>query len=214
MVGLVTRSHLPTVADLARWPQFTSAVPLSVLVSACITGSRCGTDGSAYGAPYPHTTRLLSLPNVRPVPFCPEDFAFGTPREIPDIHGGDGFDVLDGRARVLSSSGDDWTAPMLEAANAMLALAHREHVGLALLMDISAACGSQVIYLGNRSDGVYQAGQGVCTARLIRAGIPVVSHRDHRTICRITATLDPSHEPDTTARDHHETDWYRANFPS
>ncbi len=103
---------------------------------------------------------------------------------------------------------------MLEAADAMLALARREHVGLALLMDISAACGSQVIYLGNRSDGVYQAGQGVCTVLLIRAGIPVVSHRDHRTISRITAKLDPSLEPDTTARDHHETDWYRANFLS
>ena len=187
---------------------------MSVLVSSCITGSRCGTDGSAYGAPYPHTTRLLSLPNVRPVPFCPEDFAFGTPREIPDIHGGDGFDVLDGRARVISSSGEDWTEPMLDAADAMLALAHREHVGLALLMDISAACGSQVIYLGNRADGVYQAGQGVCTALLIRAGIPVLSQRDHRTLDRIVATLAPSHEPDITASDHHQTDWYRTNFSS
>jgi uncharacterized protein YbbK (DUF523 family) len=158
--------------------------------------------------------RLLSLPNVRPVPFCPEDFAFGTPREIPDIHGGNGFDVLDGSARVVSSSGEDWTAPMLEAAAAMLALAHREHVGLALLMDISAACGSQVIYLGNRSDGVYQAGQGVCTALLIRAGLPVVSQRDHRCIGRIIAKLDPSYESDTTARDHHETDWYLASFRS
>jgi len=210
----VTPSHLPSAADIARWPQFTRTAPLNVLVSACITGSRCGTDGSAYGAPYPHTTRLLSLSNVRPVPFCPEDFAFGTPREIPDIDGGNGFDVLDGNARVISSSGEDWTTPMLEAAAAMLALEHREHVRLALLMDISAACGSQVIYLGNRSDGVYQAGQGVCAALLIRAGSPVVSQRDHRSIGRIMAKLDPSYELDTTACDHHETDWYLANFAS
>ena len=141
-------------------------------------------------------------------PFCPEDFAFGTPREIPDIHGGNGFDVLDGRARVISSSGEDWTAPMIEAGHAMLALAHREQVQLALLMDISAACGSQVVYLGNRSGGgVYQAGQGVCTALLIRHGIPVVSQRDHRSLGRIIAKLDPSYEPDTPAIDHHETDW-------
>ena len=56
----MTPSHLPTVADLARWPQFTSAAPLSVLVSACITGSRCGTDGSAYGAPYRYYAGLIA----------------------------------------------------------------------------------------------------------------------------------------------------------
>jgi len=30
--------------------------------------------------------------------FCPEDFALGTPREIPDIQEGNGFDVLDGKS--------------------------------------------------------------------------------------------------------------------
>jgi uncharacterized protein YbbK (DUF523 family) len=148
------------------------------------------------------------------VPFCPEDFAFGTPREIPDIDGGNGFDVLDGRARVISSSGQDWTTAMLDAAEAMRELAHREQVRLALLMDISAACGSQVIYLGNRRGGVYQAGQGVCAALLIRDGIPVVSQRDHRTLDRIIGILDPSYEPDTSACDHHESEWYVTNFPS
>jgi uncharacterized protein YbbK (DUF523 family) len=174
--------HLPTDADLDRWPQFTAAQPLSLLVSGCITGIRCGSDATAYGAPYPHTKRLLQLPNVRSVAFCPEDFAFGTPREIPDIHGGDGFDVLDGHARVFSTSGDDWTASMIEAANAMLGLAQREHVQLALLMDISAACGSQV-----------------CAALLIRNGIPVLSQRDHRILGRVVQKLDASSYP-TLAR--------------
>jgi uncharacterized protein YbbK (DUF523 family) len=204
--------HLPTNADLDRWPQFTAAQPLSLLVSGCITGSRCGSDATAYGAPYLHTKRLLQLPNVRPVAFCPEDFAFSTPRDIPDIHGGDGFDVLDGHARVFSNSGDDWTASMIEAAKAMLGLAQREHVQLALLMDISAACGSQVIYLGNRSDGVYQAGQGVCAALLIRNGIPVLSQRDHRTLGRVVQKLDASFVPDPRALDHHESEWYLSHL--
>lgn len=205
-------SHLPTDADLDAWPQFSAAQPLSLLVSGCITGIRCGTDATAYGAPYPHTQRLLQLPNVRSVAFCPEDFAFGTPREIPDIHGGDGFDVLDAHARVFSASGDDWTASMIEAANAMVGLAQREHVQLALLMDISAACGSQVIYLGNRSDGVYQAGQGVCAALLIRNGIPVLSQRDHRTLSRVLQKLDASFLPDPGALDHHESEWYLSHL--
>jgi uncharacterized protein YbbK (DUF523 family) len=204
----------PTIAGLDRWPRFTAEQPLRLLVSACITGVRCGSDATAYGAPYPHTTRLLQLPNVRPIAFCPEDFAFGTPRAVPDIHDGDGFDVLDGRARVLSASGDDWTTSMIAAANAMLDLAEREDVQLALLMDISAACGSQVIYLGARSNGVHQSGQGVCAALLIRHGIPVLSQRDYRTLGRVMQKLDASFEPDPLALDHHESQWYRSHLRS
>ncbi len=81
---------------------------------------------------------------------------------VPDIHGGDGFDVLDGKARVLSDTGEDWTEAMLGAARAMLALAQQQRVRLALLTDISAACGSQVIYDGARAGGRHRAGQGVC----------------------------------------------------
>ena len=125
------------------WPEFTDDHPLRVPVSACLLGVTCGVDGTSYGAPFPHIERLLGLPNVRTVAFCPEDFAFGTPRETPDIHGGTGSDVLDGRARVLSESGQDWTAPMVRAAEAMLPVAQHNRVHLALLTDISAACGTR-----------------------------------------------------------------------
>jgi uncharacterized protein YbbK (DUF523 family) len=40
--------------------------------------------------------RLIRLPNVRAINFCPEEFVFGTPREVCNIYGGDGFDVLAG----------------------------------------------------------------------------------------------------------------------
>ncbi len=208
----IAPAHLPTFSDIARWPKFTAESPLKMLVSGCITGASCGADGTSYGAPYPHTAVLLSLPNVVAVPFCPEDFALGTPREIPDIVDGNGFDVLDGNARVLTSTGRDCTQEMVAAAQAMLALAQREHVGLALLMDISAACGSQVIYLGNRSGGVYQRGQGVCAALLIRHRIPIVSQRDLKTLRAIVHKLDPNKPPTPGARDHHESDWYRGYF--
>jgi uncharacterized protein YbbK (DUF523 family) len=151
---------------------------------------------------------LFQLPNVRVLTFCPEDLAFGTPRSTPDIHGGDGFDVLDGRARVLNDSGEDWTDPMLGAASAMLAVAQQNDVRVALLTDISAACGSQVIYDGDRSRGRHRAGQGVCAALLIRHGIKVLSQRDHWTLDSILCKLDVTHQRDPMARDHHETQWY------
>jgi uncharacterized protein YbbK (DUF523 family) len=208
----INPAHLPTLRDIEQWPEFTSDRPLKMLVSACITGVSCGSDGTAYGAPYPHTARLLALPNVVAVPFCPEDFALGTPRDVPDIHDGNGFDVLDGKARVITSSGRDCTDEIVEAARAMLDLAERQNVQLALLMDVSAACGSQVIYLGDRAQAVYQRGQGVCAALLTRNRIPIVSQRDFKTLGAVAHKLDPSITPAPGARDHHESDWYRAYF--
>jgi uncharacterized protein YbbK (DUF523 family) len=206
--------HLPSEPEIAAWPTFTPEHPLEILVSACLRGMSCGVDGTSYGAPYSHTDRLLLLPNVHVVAFCPEDLAFGTPRATPDIHGGSGFDVLDGAARVLSDAGEDWTVEMIDAAQGMLRVAQDNRVRLALLMDISAACGSQVIYDGPRSEGRHQAGQGVCAALLIRHGIKVVSHRDYRTLDAVLSKLDSTHEADQTARDHHETPWYIEMFGS
>ena len=96
----------------------------------------------------------------------------------------------------------------------MLDCAREHHVELAILTDMSASCGSQVISEGCRlvEDRRYQAGVGVATALLLRDGIPVVSQRDHRTLERLRALLDPGHRPDSAARDHHETAWYRAYF--
>jgi hypothetical protein len=103
---------------------------------------------------------------------------------------------------------------MLDAAHAMLTKAQATQLRLALLMDISAACGSQVIYRGARSQDHYQAGQGVCAALLIRHGIKVVSQRDYRTLDHILAKLDPTHQPDPDAKDHHETRWFVDTFGS
>src|ERR1019366_4641585 len=89
-------SHLPTPTQIESWPVFTPEMPLRVLVSGCLAGRLCGVDGTSYGE-HPLARRLLELPNVQAVAFCPEEEAFGTPRAMPDIHAGDGFDVLDGR---------------------------------------------------------------------------------------------------------------------
>ena len=210
--------HLPTTATIAAWPEFTLARPLRVLVSGCLAGRPCGVDGSTYGD-HPTAAALLALPNVRAVDFCPEDHAFGTPRATPNLPGGDGFDVLDGRARVLTDDGQDWTDGLRRAARAMLDVARSHDVRLALLMDISmdimdisAACGSQVIYDGPRHLRVYRAGPGVAAALLIRSGIPVVSQSDFRTLGLILARLGRPDFAAPTPDDHHETDWYRRTF--
>ena len=127
----------------------TKEKPLRILMSSCLTGLKCGYDGSSYGE-YPSTLKLLKYDSVKIVRFCPEEFSFGTPREMCDIYGGNGLDVLNGKAKVLTESGIDWTEGMIRASEKMLEIAIKEKVEIAIMMDTSAACGSQVIYDGNR----------------------------------------------------------------
>ena len=203
--------HLPLPAFFDR-PRPTAEHPLVVMMSACLGGIGCGVDGSTNGDHAPLRSWLVR-PEVRLVRFCPEDFSFGTPRMTPDSHGGNGFDVLDGKARSLAEDGTDWTAGMVKAAYTMRDLALKEGVELAVLMDMSGACGSTVSYLGSRfsENKVYQQGPGVAAAALMRAGIPVISQRDERSLRLLRDLLDGTKRA-TIECDHWEKEWYQGYF--
>lgn len=187
--------------------------PLRILMSACLTGLQCGYDGSSYGE-YPSVLKLLKYETVKFVRFCPEEFSFGTPREMCDIHGGNGLDVLNGKAKVLTESGIDWTESMISASEKMLEIAIKEKVEIAIMMDSSAACGSQVIYDGNRfsENKKYQIGMGVCAAQLIRKGFKFISQRDYASLEILYSKVNTRHEIDKTKFDHHEIEWYKEYF--
>ena len=187
--------------------------PLRILMSACLSGITCGWDGTANGE-FQTALKILKSDRVKVVKFCPEEYSYGTPREMSDIYGGNGFDVLEGKARVISENGEDWTAGMIKASEKMLDLAKQEQIEIAVLMDISAACGSQVIYLGNRfsENKVYQIGAGVSAAQLMRNGVKVISHRDYASLEILYSKIYPNHSLDTSKKDHHETDWYKEYF--
>lgn len=189
--------------------------PLRVLMSSCLVGITCGYDGTSYGE-YPSTLKLLTFDNVKVIKFCPEDFSFGTPREMCDIHGGTGLDVLKGKAKVLTESGVDWTEGMIKASIKMLELAQTEKTEIAIMMDTSGACGSQVIYEGNRfsENKKYQIGMGVCVAQLVKNGFKVISQRDFASLEVIYSKIDPTHIIKNDLKDHHETDWYKSYFKS
>lgn len=205
-------AHHQNVLAAMRKP--TAADPWRTLVSGCLAGWACGVDGTDYGLAA-SLRELLALPTLRVLPFCPEQHAFGTPRTMPDIHGGDGVDVVAGRARVRDEHGADLTAGMLLGAEAMLAFARAERAELALLTDMSAACGSQVIADGCRlvAEPRRQKGVGVATALLLAAGLPVVSQRDHRTLAQLRTRLQPGFVPPVDARDHHEQRWMLEHLP-
>jgi len=208
--------HTINMTDIEHIKQLrkpTKEAPLRILMSACLAGTSCGYDGTTNGE-YPSAAKLLSYDNVKIIRFCPEEYSFGTPREMCDIHGGTGNDVLDGKAKVLTESGTDWTEGMIKASEKMLQIAVNEKVELAVLMDISAACGSQVIYNGNRfsENKIYQIGAGVSAAQLLRSGFKVISQRDFASLEILYSKIDDGHHIDPKKVDHHQIEWYKNYF--
>jgi len=200
---------MPNQAYIQQLRVPTKEDPLRILVSACLVGVKCGVDGDTYGE-YPSVLKLLAYDNVKLIRFCPEDFSFGTPREMCDIHGGDGFDVLEGRAKVLTTSGLDWTEGMIKASERMLKIADEHDIELAVMMDVSAACGNHVIYDGDRyaAEKKYQIGMGVCGAQLSKAGYQIISWREYASLELLYARIDPTHEINTEAQDFDQHEWY------
>lgn len=139
------------------------------LVSACLVGVKCRYDGT--DAFSKETTELLS--EFVLIPICPEQLGgLPTPRERCEIVGGDGFDVLNGKARVLSESGLDLTEKFLKGAYETLRIAKMLNVKRAILKDFSPSCGVNKIYDGTFS-GKTKSGVGVTTALLILNGVEV-----------------------------------------
>ena len=145
------------------------------LVSRCLLGEHCRYDGRAR----PNNAVLsLTRQGVRLLPICPEcDGGLPTPRTPSEIQGGDGADVLDGRARVMSIDGLDRTEAFLQGAHKALLLAQKENAQGAILKAKSPSCGSGRIYDG-RFSGSLVAGDGVTTALLRRAGFRIRSESD------------------------------------
>ena len=204
---------MPNQEYIKKLRRPTSDDPLRILVSACLIGVKCGVDGDNYGE-YPSILKLLNYDNVKLIQFCPEDFSFGTPREMCDIYGGDGFDVLSGKAKVLTTSGEDWSKKMIKASKKMLEIANQHNIELAIMMDVSAACGNHVIYDGNRyaENKKYQIGMGVCGAQLHQAGYNIISWREYESLEILYKRIDPLHKIDSKAKDFNQHEWYIQYF--
>lgn len=198
---------LPSEEEIRSLP----TTPLRVMVSACLGGRPCTFDATSCGD-HQVINELMALPNFHSVLFCPEEYAFGCPRELCNIVAGDGFAVLDGQARVETHDGQDWSEGMIRAADRMLEVAREERIDLAILLDISAACGTTTIYDGHRDNKNYRKGPGVCAARLMEAGIGVMSQRDFGSLEILRNHLDPTHRVDESAYDHHRSSWYIEYF--
>lgn len=109
-----------------------------VLVSACLAGLCTRYDGKVRPSP----ACLQALAGRHWLPVCPEQLGgLPTPRPAADLTGGDGYDVLAGRARVVTESGQDVTRNFLQGARQCLALARAQDIRRAYLKAGSPSCG-------------------------------------------------------------------------
>jgi uncharacterized protein YbbK (DUF523 family) len=145
-----------------------------LLVSACLVGIPCRYDGDS--CPDDQLQALVTQGKV--LPLCPEVLGgLPTPRPPAEIQGGDGDDVLDGRARVVNIEGKDVTTEFLAGAQKALHIAQRWGIKEAVLKARSPSCGMGQIYDGSFSGRLVE-GDGVTTALLKREGIAVKTEED------------------------------------
>jgi len=143
-----------------------------ILVSRCLLGHRVRYDGGASG-PFDQLQQWIAEGRV--VALCPE-VAGGlpTPRAAAEIPGGQGAQVLDGHARVITTDGEDVSAEFLSGAQQALALVQQHAIRIAVLKANSPSCGNLLTYNGTFS-GVKVSGEGVTAALLTRHGVQVFS---------------------------------------
>lgn len=140
------------------------------LVSACLTGLLCRHDGGSC----PDDAVMGLVAAGRAIPVCPEQLGgLPTPRSPAEIRGGDGRDVLEGRARVVNKEGKDLTEVFLRGAHQTLRLARLCGAKWCLLKERSPSCGVKCIYDGTFS-GRLRPGVGVAAALLREGGIDII----------------------------------------
>lgn len=144
------------------------------LISACLAGFNC-----KYNAKNNFNIIFEKLiVKGMAVPICPEQAGgLPTPRSPAEISDGDGFDVIEGRARVLTVEGEDVTSKFLKGAEETLRLANLVGANKAILKSRSPSCGCCNIYDGTFK-GTLKQGKGVSAAYLLKNGIKIIDSEE------------------------------------
>lgn len=141
------------------------------IVSACLIGINCRYDGKNK-----LDRQLLEVfKRGDLLPVCPEQLGgLPTPRVPAEIVDGDGYDVLDGKAKVINRINEDVTENYVRGAIEVLKIVKFLDIKEAILESKSPSCGSGKLY--DEPSGNLIKGDGVLTAFLRRNGIHVVPY--------------------------------------
>lgn len=108
------------------------------LVSGCLLGLKTRYDGKVI----PSSECAKVTEGGICIPVCPEQLGgLPTPRTAADLVGGDGHDVLAGRARVVTRDGEDVTGNFILGARQVLEVARQQEITRIYLKARSPSCG-------------------------------------------------------------------------
>ncbi len=147
-----------------------------ILVSACLAGVNCKFD-----CDIKRNEKVAHLAvEGRAILLCPEILAgFKTPRPAAEILGGDGKDILEGKAKIIDKNGNDYTEKFIEGAKKVLEIAKILNIKKAILKSKSPSCGCGLTYDGTFS-GKLIKGDGVTVALLRKNGIKIISEKEYQ----------------------------------
>jgi uncharacterized protein YbbK (DUF523 family) len=101
-----------------------------VAISACLLGEKCRYDATDNK----DIDLLAKLEGVELIPFCPEDFAFGTPRPTMDL-----IETQEGLKAISNLNREDLSTPIIQYAT--LFFDRHPDIDLFIGKDRSPSCG-------------------------------------------------------------------------
>ena len=157
----------------------------ALLISACLLGEAVRYDGQAKGQAPDQLAALAE--RFRLIPTCPECAGgLPIPRPAAEISGGDGSDVWQGKAKVVTADGQDLTTAFTNGAEHSLRLAQQHGCQLALLKANSPSCGNRHIYDGSFT-GQLQPGEGVSSNLLRQHTIRIFNEEEISSLLELAA---------------------------
>lgn len=139
-----------------------------IVVSACLCGNKCRYNGQSVESDlYVEKNEVLIL--------CPEILGgLGVPREPCEIVNGNAKDVINGKAKIIGVSGNDYTKEYLNGVENAIKIVKQHNIKVAYLKQNSPSCGFGKVY-----DGQFQnkkiIGNGIFAEELKELGIKIIA---------------------------------------
>lgn len=146
-----------------------------IFISACLVGQNVRYDG---GNKLNNDLKKLVDKGIAK-PICPEILGgLSTPRNPAEIVGGDGFDVLENKAKIIDNQGNDVTKEYVNGAKKALDICQTLNCKTLILKSDSPTCSSENIYNGE-FNGNKKQGVGIFSALLMKNGIQVYNEKNY-----------------------------------
>lgn len=145
---------------------------MKVAISACLLGQKCRYDGTD------NTNQMLlrGLKNEELIPFCPEDYAFGTPRPTMDL-----IQTSNGVRALSNATKEDLSDPVIAYAKTFFDT--HPDIDLFIGKDRSPSCGVCSARLYDEDTMLLSSSKaGLMAAEALKRNIPAIDAENYKGI--------------------------------